>query len=114
MKSPFEHLDKREEEAVTEFVSAIKEKLKGQLIEVKLYGSKVRGSYSVDSDIDVLIVVKERKAGVIDKLYRELLDIELKYDSKISLTIFSEAEYSRNMWARTPFMGALADEGVTL
>ena len=114
MNSPFVHLNKREEQAVTEFVCAIKQKLKGQLIEAKLYGSKVRGGYSADSDIDILIVVKERKEVIIDTLYEELLDIELEYNSKISLTIFSEEEYRHNTWAHTPFMEAIANEGVML
>jgi len=114
VKSPFAHLSETEEQAVTRFVSAIKQKLGRQLIDIRLYGSKVRGGYSVDSDIDIMIVLKKRKEAMIDSLYRELLDVELEYDAKISLTVFSEAEYSRNVRAHTPFMLAVANEGVTL
>lgn len=107
-------LDEKEERAVKKFISSIKEKLKDQLLEAKIFGSKVRGDYCQDSDIDILIVLNERRKDLIDILYEELLDIELEYDSKISLTIFSQAEYQQNSDARTPFMESLANEAVAL
>ena len=107
-------LNKKEEKAVRSFISAIKEKLKDQLIEAKIFGSKIRGDYSQDSDIDILIVLDKRNKVLIDILYEQLLDIELEYDSKISLTIFSQAEYQQNLNAHTPFMESIINEGVTL
>jgi len=114
MNKSFGYLNKNEEHAVKKFVSLIKEKLKDQVIEIKLFGSKVRGNYYEDSDIDILMILKERKKVVIDTLYQELLEVELEYDSKISLTIFSEGEYNHNIHARTPFVQTLANEGVRL
>ena len=107
-------LNKKEEKAVRAFISAIKEKLQDQLIEAKIFGSKIRGDYSQDSDIDILIVLDKRNKVLIDILYEQLLDIELEYDSKISLTIFSQAEYQQNLNAHTPFMESIINEGVTL
>ncbi len=62
MNKSFGHLNKNEEQAVRKFVSVIKEKLKDQVIEIKLFGSKVRGKYYEDSYIDILIIVKERRS----------------------------------------------------
>ena len=107
-------LDTKEKQAVKAFISAIKKDLKDQLIETKIFGSKVRGDCSQDSDIDILIVLTKRSKLLIDTLYEKLLDIELEYDSKISLTIFSQAEYEQNVAAHTPFIESLAHEGVTL
>lgn len=84
------------------------------MIEIKLFGSKVRGNYYEDSYIDILIIVKERRSFIIDAIYQELLEVELEYDSKISLTIFSEVEYDHNIHAQTPFVQTLANEGVRL
>jgi len=114
MNRSFGYLTKNEQHAVKKFVSAIKEKLKDQVIEIRLFGSKVRGDYYEDSDIDILIILKGRKKVVIDTLYQELLEVELEYDSKISLTIFSEVEYNHNKHAQTPFVETLANEGVRL
>ena len=114
MNKSFAYLNKNEEQALRQFVSVIKEKLKDQLVELRLFGSKVRGNSYSDSDIDILIILKERKGAIIDTLYQELLDVELEYDSKISLTLFSESEYIRNIEAHTPFVEALASEGVRL
>lgn len=107
-------LNKKEEQAVKAFVSAIRKNLKDQLIETKIFGSKVRGDYSQDSDIDILIILKERSKYLTDTLYEKLLDIELEYDSKISLTVFSQEEYQHNVNAHTPFIESLANEGVAL
>jgi hypothetical protein len=107
-------LNQEEERAVKEFVSAIKQELKDHILRTTIFGSKVRGDYSQDSDIDILIILKERSKYLIDTLYEKLLDIELEYDSKISLTIFSQAEYQHNVNAHTPFIESLANEGVIL
>ena len=107
-------LNQKEERAVRAFISAIRKDLKDQLLETKIFGSKVRGDFSEDSDIDILVVLKRRRKSLIDTLYVNLLDIELEYDSKISLTIFSQAEYQHNVSAHTPFMESLASEGITL
>jgi len=112
--SSFLALNKKEKQAVKAFISAIRKDLKDQLLETKIFGSKVRGDCSQDSDIDILIVLTKRSKLLIDALYEKLLDIELEYDSKISLTIFSQAEYQHNVTAHTPFMESLANEGVTL
>jgi len=114
MSKSFGYLNKNEEHAVKKFVTVIKEKLKDKVIEIKLFGSKVRGNYYEDSDIDILIILKGRKKRVIDTLYQELLEVELEYDSKISLTIFSEVEYNHNKHAQTPFVQMLTNEGVML
>ena len=107
-------LNQKEERAVKAFVSAIRKALKDQLLETKIFGSKVRGDCSQDSDIDILVVLKRRSKSLIDTLYVKLLDIELEYDSKISLTIFSQSEYQHNLYAHTPFMKSLANEAIAL
>jgi predicted nucleotidyltransferase len=107
-------LNQREEQAVKAFVAVIRKNLKDEVLEIKIFGSKVRGDYSQDSDIDILIVLKERSKKIIDNIYEELMIIELEYDSKISLTIFSQSEYQHNLDAHTPFMKSLANEAVAL
>ena len=107
-------INQREGQAVKVFVAAIRKNLKDEVLEIKLFGSKVRGDYSQDSDIDILIVLRERSKPFIDNIYEELLAVELEYDSKISLTIFSESEYQHNLDAHTPFMKVLANEAVAL
>jgi len=107
-------LNQKEEQAVKAFVAAIRKNLKDEVLEIKIFGSKVRGDYFQDSDIDTLIVLRERSRPFIDTLYEELLAFELEYDSKISLTIFSQSEYQHNLYAHTPFMKSLANEAIAL
>jgi len=66
-------LNQKEKQAVKAFVSAIRKNLKSQLLEAKIFGSKVRGDFSQDSDIDILIILKERSKYLIDVLYENLL-----------------------------------------
>ncbi len=67
--------------------------LKDNLIDVILFGSQQRGDCSVDSDYDILIIVKE---GNNWKMEREISDIcyeiELKYDIITDIHVLAENE----------------------
>jgi len=54
----FQKLTKKEKEALKEFKRKIIQKFSKEVLELKLFGSKVRGDSRKDSDIDVLIVLK--------------------------------------------------------
>lgn len=67
MQKKYCYLTKKEKQVVSSFVKELREKLRDEIVFIKLFGSKVIGDFSKDSDIDIFILVK-RKKGVKDKI----------------------------------------------
>lgn len=84
------------------------------MIKIQVFGSKIRGDFREDSDIDVLIIVRERSEAVLDILADISLEIDLNFDAKISLVIFSQEEYKQNEAWETPFTRNISREGILL
>lgn len=78
------------------FCSKIRNFLGDNLVFVKLFGSQIRGEAVNGSDIDIIIVLKDRNLEVCDEIYKVLFDVDPYYEHKISLSIFSEEEYNEN------------------
>lgn len=113
MQKKYEYLTKTEARVVSSFVKELKEKLGDEIVFIKLFGSKVRGDFTKDSDIDIFILVK-RKKGVRD----QISDISAEYfyetDVPISTVVYSIFEYKKNMELGSFFFENVEKEGVTL
>lgn len=108
------HLTKKEESKVTELAGKIRQLLGNQLVLLEIFGSKIRGDFTPDSDIDILIVVKNKNIGLKNKLYDILFEIDPYYEYKISLIIYSEFEYKQNVKLESPFIEYIQKEGIKL
>ena len=108
------YLTQTENEAVKIFSERIKDLLNDNLVSIRLFGSKVRGDFSDDSDIDILIVLKEKDYALREKIYDILVDIDLTYDPKISLKIYTEKEMEKNKQLGSPFVLNVEREGLML
>lgn len=88
--------------------------LNGALFDLKLFGSKSTGKFHDGSDIDVLIIVHDRNEQILDAISEVLLDVELKYDAKISPVVLTVLEFLQNEKHQTLFFHEVARNGVTL
>jgi len=107
-------LNSTEKKALNEFSSLIKNALKMNLFDIKLFGSKSTGKFHDESDIDILIILKERNENYLDIISDVLLDIELKYESGISPVVLTTTEFLANQKHQTLFYSEIARDGVTL
>lgn len=83
------------------------------LDKVILFGSRARGDHRTDSDIDILIVLKEpfNYSQEIEKTSIFISEVSLEFDLVIS-RVFAEAkEFNLK---NTPFFMNVRKEGVTL
>ena len=53
------YLNTNEKKGLELFTSKVKKLLRGNLISIRLFGSKIRGDFTEESDIDLLLVLKE-------------------------------------------------------
>ena len=107
-------LNKKETLAVKEFCGKIKILLKKNLVNIRLFGSKARGDFRKESDIDILLILKKKSWDLIDKIYDVVIDVEIEHNSQISLKIYSEAEFNRIKDYETFFYKNITKEGVSL
>jgi predicted nucleotidyltransferase len=76
---------KRVKKILKEFKKGIKNTLRGKFVELILFGSYARGDYEFGSDIDVLLLVREKLTKEEDKKISELSSaISLEYDMVIT------------------------------
>lgn len=75
------------------FSKQLKEIYKDKLINIILFGSHAKGTAKEDSDIDILIILKDREINIgneIEKTSKVTFDLSLKYDKIISRLFMSE------------------------
>ena len=107
-------LKSKDAAALEEFLRKTRAALGNNLLEVKLFGSKATGKDQPDSDIDVLVVVKKNGVEIEDRVRDIAFDVNLKHDVYISPRVIARAIISDPVWSITPFLRAVAKEGVPL
>ncbi|HCC69016.1 MAG TPA: hypothetical protein DEP99_03925 [Nitrospiraceae bacterium] len=105
------YLNADELRAIEESIKEVAENFQS-LKRVILYGSKARGSYTEDSDVDIMFIFA---SPVNRHLKNEISDIlfeyEVAYDVALSALFISEDAFSKK---RTPFLNALRVEGIVI
>ena len=114
IKMKNKYLNANEENAINLFTKKIRALLGEQLISIKMFGSKVRGDFSQESDIDILMIVRDKNKIQREKIYDILLDIDLKFDPKISLKIFTREEFDQNKKLGSPFVFNVEKQGISI
>ena len=106
-------LSGNEREAIEEATRILKERF--PVRDVILFGSKVRGESSKDSDIDLLLLTtqpihwKERHA-IVDALF----EVEMRYDVVINIVVNTVHDWHEGMCTVLPIHEEINREGVTI
>ena len=103
-----------EEYALETFKDRLQERFKNDLIEIKIFGSKARGDFRADSDIDILITLKNSNWRRTDVVYEIASDILLETGIYISPKVFSEDMLKKNRDMNTTFIQNIIRDGVPI
>lgn len=79
------HLTDHEKAALADLVEELNASLGQRLQKVVLYGSKARGDFNEDSDLDVLVVLDKRSIDALDKVSGCSSDIDIEYGLPLSV-----------------------------
>src|SRR4030042_7153272 len=69
--------------------------LHDSIISIRLFGSRARGDYDSESDIDVAFIVKDHNREIRNKILAIVTELESKYYIPLSITIFSNQDFKR-------------------
>lgn len=107
-------LSVKEKIALKDFACEAKNILGDNLVKILLYGSKARGDFHKDSDIDVALIVKRKnwkeKSQILDLVYH----VDLKHGIFISPRLLPQKILNAFIWRKTPFILNLKREGTLL
>jgi predicted nucleotidyltransferase len=107
-------LNSIEEKAVREFKDTLLDKFGENIMSIKLFGSKARGDYHRESDIDVLVLIKKGDFRVRDRIVDVSSDLLIKYGVLISPRVMTEEHFSYLEYLETAFAKNVIREGVSL
>lgn len=100
-------------EVLSEVKQALTETLGEQLVAVRLFGSYARGEERADSDIDLLVLVRQIDDYVelIRRTSAAVADISLRHDVVLSRTFAAAQDYREQ---QTPFFLNVRRESVSV
>ncbi|USH00499.1 nucleotidyltransferase domain-containing protein [Thermococcus argininiproducens] len=90
----------------------LKKALGDEIEDIILYGSYARGDYSRESDIDILLVVKEKlDLHKYEKVNEIATKLSLKYEIVISIMDYPKKDF---MSLDSPFLQSVKKEGIKI
>jgi predicted nucleotidyltransferase len=113
MKTTLGFLNNIEKKVIKAFAKELKEKLGNEIITIRIFGSKVRGDFEKDSDIDIFILVK-RKRDIRDKISDIAADYFFQFNVPLAPVVYSLLEYEKNKELGSFFFEQVEKEGVVL
>jgi len=78
-----------------ELKRAMREFLGDRMVRLTLFGSRARGDYDDESDMDIAIIVRALTRELKNQILEKVAEIELKYFTPISAIVLSEEEFNR-------------------
>ncbi len=107
-------LSARDSDALQEFACRVRATMADNVVALKLFGSKARGDDAPDSDLDVLVVLREAGWRAENRILDIAFDVNLAHDIYISPRVVAQAILDHPVWRITPFLRAVEREGVSL
>lgn len=98
-------------DAIRELESEVKKHFRTK--RVSLFGSVAREEADEDSDLDLLIILSETVTHRLRNSISDMaFEVNLKYDTNISVIIFDEETWSSGVMKLTPFYSEVVREEV--
>ena len=91
------------------------QKMFGEDIELRIFGSAVRWDYRKHSDIDVLVLIPGKVDNAIEeRVFDAAYDVELKHGIVFGIIVYAKEFWGSEIAASMPLYQNIAREGVTL
>jgi predicted nucleotidyltransferase len=114
MQTSLVHLTNREREAVGVFMHKLQQQFDGQLLSVILFGSRARGDAQPDSDIDLIVVLKQDNPESRRAVHYLAVETLLEYGLYVSARVWSQTHWCQLKDMQTGLYRNLQREGIEL
>ena len=108
------NLQKRYRKPIEEFVRRALEWYRDRIEDIILFGSVARGEGKEDSDVDILVVVKERNIEDMKEIVGIAFEVSMEHSQDISPKIYTVNEILNRIEMGAPFIKEVLKEGVSL
>lgn len=99
---------------IKDFSKWLYRELGSDIVSTLLFGSKARGDYRKNSDIDILVVLKNPNEDQINYIYSVVMDLVSEYKIYLSVKIFSEKEFKYYKSIPTMFVRNVLRDGARI
>jgi predicted nucleotidyltransferase len=106
------NLSSSEQQALSELKKKLLKKYK--VLWMRLFGSKARGDFEKESDLDLAIALENVDWNVERDIYEMCFYVGLEHDLLISPILYSKKEIEDSLTRATPFFKTLEREGIPL
>ena len=113
-KPKLRFLTPREVKTVNAFAADIKKVADDKLVQIVLFGSKARGDYVAESDIDILIVLKSEDRELVDEIFSILIDYKIETELYLAPIIYGLKDYELSRSMGSEFIKNAENEGIPL
>ena len=108
------HLTVTEKRALSDFCARLRDKHPEKILDVLLFGSKARGDFDAESDLDLLILVAEEESQLTRDVVGIGSEIDLWYGVVLSEMTMSKARFEWHRRHRAPFYRNLTRESISI
>jgi len=85
-----------------------------QEVEMYLFGSVARGDSRKDSDIDVMILLKDSGVDVEEKIFDSAFSVELEHNVIFGIVVFAKRFWDSPLGQILPLRHSIEKEGILL
>jgi len=82
------------------------------LINIFLFGSMAKGRDTINSDIDLCVIIEKRDSKIVEKI--KAVSFENKYSNDIQIHVFTSKEFISADKNRTPLVRDIIKDGLSL
>jgi len=82
------------------------------ILKAIVYGSRVRGDFHENSDLDILVLIKNKNSRLRSKIIDIIYEYELMNDISISVCIFSQQRWNINEKMGSLYLKSIKKEGI--
>lgn len=100
-----------EQPILQEFKRRVEQRFPGEIVRLVLFGSQARGDASVESDIDVLAVVRSDDWKLGDEIRDIGYELEIAHGVVLSIQVMGQRQYQELKGRGSTFVANVEQEG---